>query len=106
MDLSTDVVVADFNGDGFDDVFVTNFHDQTIQSIAQLDDSSSFSKLYVNSPSNQGDFTWKFGMNIGFPIEKYPATSADAADFDGDGDIDLIVGVEKRGDTLFTVEYF
>ncbi|MCG8328232.1 MAG: T9SS type A sorting domain-containing protein [Chitinophagales bacterium] len=105
QDLSTDVAIADFNGDGLEDIFVANFYDKTILDIAQLNDSSGFSKLYINDQLNPGDFTWKFGEDLGFPLEKYPATSIDAADFDRDGDIDIIVGIERRGDTLFNVEF-
>lgn len=96
-DLSTDAFAGDFTGDGVDDIFVTNFYDQGIHTLLSIfagypmSDSLYFSKLYVNDGT--GNFTWK---KDALPLELNPTTSVDAADFDGDGDLDLLLTEENR----------
>ena len=94
-DLSTDVFVGDFTGDGVDDIFVACFYDFGMQTVLNLGGNSLaenfLSKLYVNDGS--GHFTWKMDA---LPMNLYPTTSVDAADFDQDGDLDLLLTEEER----------
>ncbi|MBK6930539.1 MAG: VCBS repeat-containing protein [Saprospirales bacterium] len=92
-DISTDVTVADFNRDGFDDIFVANFHEEWLRNLASLPYSSGMPKLYLNDPQNPGQFHWATDH---FPAETYPATSVAAADFDKDGDTDLFLTMEPQ----------
>lgn len=91
-DLSTDVVVADFNNDSLDDIFITNFVNAGL-AITHPGADKYVSKLYLNSKENPGTFTW---AQENFPAELRPSTSASAGDIDRDGDIDLFITNESR----------
>ena len=91
-DLSTDVVVADFNGDSLDDIFITNFYSLG-HAVTHGGVDKYVSKLFLNSKENPGQFTW---MQDYFPSELRPSTSVSAGDIDDDGDIDLFITNERR----------
>lgn len=91
-DLSTDVVVADFNGDTLDDIFVTNFYNAGL-ALAHPGADNYISKLYLNDKNNPGHFIW---MKEFFPSNLRPSTSVSAGDVDNDGDIDLFITNEAR----------
>ena len=107
MSLSTDVAVADFNGDGLDDIFVANFHHEPINFVLALLGSpllpaANVSKLWLNDLANPGEFL----VSPGFPNEKSPATSVTASDFDHDGDFDLLLTLEGRAEKdVFGTKY-
>lgn len=82
---STDVVAEDFNGDGAVDLFVSNFSHDPLTAMP--------SHLYLNDPNNPGSFSLASGNT---PAQNWPATSATAADFDQDGDIDVFLTMETR----------
>ncbi len=91
-DVSTDVVIADFDKDGFNDIFITNFYDRDINNFPiiglGLGDDAYFNKLYLNNPAQPGTFTWAKNK---FPQIKYPSTSVAADDVDRDGYLDLVI---------------
>ncbi|HFA50548.1 MAG TPA: T9SS type A sorting domain-containing protein [Bacteroidetes bacterium] len=90
ISLSTDVAVADFDGDGWDDVFVANFHHEKLT--FGLPAGAVVSKLYLNNPGDPAHFR----VSNGFPDTPFPATSVTASDFDKDGDMDLFLTMESR----------
>ncbi|MCB9231310.1 MAG: T9SS type A sorting domain-containing protein [Bacteroidia bacterium] len=93
-DLATDVIVRDFNGDGYPDIFVSCFYHKPITAALHRYDSSYYQcKLYLNDAQNPGHFTWDRTM---FPDTLIPATSVDAGDFNGDGTQDLLITTESR----------
>jgi hypothetical protein len=75
---STYFQVVDFNGDGFDDLLVVNG-----DSGDYVSPTKSFHgiRLYLNDGHNQFKEAWSFPLNGAF--------KAMAADFDGDGDLDI-----------------
>lgn len=99
-DLSTDVAVADFDGDGLDDIFITNFNDWTLKQFFTSDDSIFLNKLYLNDTNNPGHFRW---AKDNYPLEFMPSTSVVAKDIDGDLDVDLFITNERRADSTGVV---
>ncbi|MCB0380592.1 MAG: T9SS type A sorting domain-containing protein [Flavobacteriales bacterium] len=96
-DLSTDVAVADFDNNGWDDIFVVNYYHSLISAIPPfntLNDTAYFCKLYLNNSSSPGQFNWD---KTKFPLIKYPATSVATDDVNNDGFPDLIITMDYRG---------
>ena len=75
-DISTDVVVADFNGDSWDDIFVSNYYlYNDVGSLYKVDDY--LSRVYIN----YGDGTSRFAYDsTRFPRAFLGSTSAAAGD--------------------------
>jgi hypothetical protein len=103
-DVSTDVVIADFNNDAFDDIFIVNYYHPGIATLMTLplyslplNDTLYFSKLYLNDPQNPGKFNWD---KTKFPLIKYPATAAATDDINNDGFIDLVLTMDARAGNL------
>lgn len=86
--MSTGVVSADFNGDGWEDLFFTTFSYAPLTGILGPDGQSC--KLYLNNPSQPASFL----PSSGFPAMPFPATGVAAADFDQDGDVDLLLSMD------------
>ena len=86
-DHSWGVVVADFNGDGLDDFFVTNAAGQGGPAAQRQ------SKLYLN----QGDGTFALGT---VPVEDADVGRPAVGDFTGNGYPDVLLPV-SAGDSMF-----
>lgn len=89
-DLSTDVVVGDFNGDDHADIFIANFHHNPLNVLHNI--ASDPCKLYLNDPDTLGEFDRSTGFTNGL----MPATSVMAIDFDHDDDLDIFLTCDGR----------
>lgn len=89
-DLSTDVAVGDLNGDGHEDVFISNFYHNL------LNEGHSIAiypcKLYLNDADTLGEFD----LSTAFTSEIMPATSVTVYDFDHDNDLDIFITADGR----------
>ncbi len=86
--VSTGVVAADFNGDGWDDLFFTTFSFQPITGVLGLEGQTC--ELFLNDPGQPANFM----KSEGFPSISLRASGVAAADFDKDGDVDLLISTD------------
>lgn len=73
--------IADFNGDGFPDLLVTNGDNGDLTSLPAPYKKYHGVRIFLNDGKNQFKESWFYAMN--------GAYKAMARDFDGDGDLDI-----------------
>ena len=83
-------VAADLNGDGLDDVAVTNRNDDTVT-------------VFLNDGTGNGTFLPGTSINVQFPTNTTSSgpVGIRAADMDGDGDIDLVPTIQLGDQGFF-----
>lgn len=86
------VVIADFNGDGWNDIFVANGAGNPDLGLGV----STANALYLNNGDGALAFT-EVAAAAGVDSPSDESASAVAADFDGDGDLDLYVSTVGLG---------
>ena len=87
-DDSREVEVGDVNGDDLDDIVVIRGNPNTM--------NAGTNTLYVN----MGDGTMQYEAASGLRANVSITTDGDLVDFDGDGDLDLILGVYSEPNIL------
>lgn len=83
---STGAIAGDFDGDGCDDLFITNGYNR-------IDNVTTHrNTLYRNNFCNGGSLTFTDVTNVAGLTEQYNSMVAAFGDVDKDGDLDLYVG--------------
>lgn len=104
--MGSGACIADFDGDGYDDVYLVNqrYNEHNPATEGWIEDVDPRNQLYVN----QGDGTFEErGAQAGVDSDAF-GYGCSAADYDGDGDVDLFVSnfgenalFENQGNATF-----
>ncbi len=87
------LIVADFDGDGDDDVCVINSFSSDVSILLCNGDGTFADEVRIGVPN----VTPRGDGNRNFP---FPGAHGDAADLDGDGDIDLLIPASRHAHIL------